>query len=289
MSFTTFNLDTDVTIADSQFTTNFTIDSATAAQARNITSFVTENISAGFLTNAQGGTTTTPLSAAFRHIANYYFSSSADAAIPLSHDNTTTTGIARVLQIGRTTADDGVLSGSMTAIMSIDNVSDLTFIDVPESAISSSIGRKGNIVQQDDTSNVVGTIFYDTGTLIFHGGDSSTNFTTDAVSGFVFGPGATSSTIAINSFSFKSLNKIQRTSFFCRALNKDYNYTNNITSLKDSSLGTITGSLTAFPTTFITTVGLYNDDGDLLALAKVSPPVKKNFDIEKTFSVRLQY
>lgn len=271
------------------YTTNFNIDSLELSRSRNILSYVTQNNSTSFLVNAQGTTTTTPLSGAFRHISNYFFSSSADAAIPLSHDSTTTTGTVRVIQIGRTTVDDGVLSGSVTATMSFGAITDFVFIDVPEQEISSSVGRKGSLIEKNDTNNVVGTIFYDTGTLVFHGGDSDTNFVTDAVSGFAFGPGATAATIAINNLSFKSKNKIQRTSFFCRALNQEFNYTNNVTSLSDITLGTITGSLTSNPTSFITTVGLYNDNNELLAVAKVSPPVKKNFDIEKTFNVRLQY
>ena len=288
MAFKNFDPEADISINESLFTTNFNIDSLTAAQSRNILSYVAEASSLNFLVNAQGTTTTTPLSGAFRHIANYFFSSS-EPSIPLSNDNTTTTGIARVIQIGRTTIDDGVLSGSVTATMSFGAITDLSFIDIPEVDVTSSVGRKGSLVEKNDETNVVGTIFYDTGTLIFHGGDSDTNFTTDAASGFVFGPGATAATVAINELSFKSINRLQRSSYFCRAFNREYNYTNNITSLSSLTDGTITGSLTANPVTFITTIGLYNDSDELLAIAKVSPPVKKDFSIEKTFNVRLQY
>ena len=288
MAFKNFDPEADISINESLFTTNFNIDSLTAAQSRNILSYVTEASSLNFLVNAQGTTTTTPLSGAFRHIANYFFSSS-EPSIPLSNDNTTTTGIARVIQIGRTTIDDGVLSGSVTATMSFGAITDLSFIDIPEVDVTSSVGRKGSLVEKNDETNVVGTIFYDTGTLIFHGGDSDTNFTTDSTSGFVFGPGAAAATVAINELSFKSINRLQRSSYFCRAFNREYNYTNNITSLSSLTDGTITGSLTANPVTFITTIGLYNDSDELLAIAKVSPPVKKDFSIEKTFNVRLQY
>lgn len=289
MAFTTFDLDNDISTNEVLFTTNYNIQSLSAARTRNILSYVAEAGSVGYLVSSQGTTTTTPLSAAFRHIANYFFSSSGAAAIPLSNDNTTTTGILRAIQIGRTTVDDGILQGSLTATMSFGAITDLSFIDIPETTITSSVGRRGNLVEKNDETNIVGTVFYDTGTLIFHGGDSDTNFTAAAVSGFVFGAGPTANIISINQLSFKSLSRLQRTSFFCRAFNKDYNYTNNITSLKDKTLGTITGSLTANPTTFITSVGLYNDDNELLAVAKLSPPVKKNFSTEKIFSVRLQY
>ena len=288
MALTNFNED-DISVSDVEYTTNFVIDSATAASARNIYSFVAEASSTGFLVNAQGSTTTTPLSSAFRHFTNYYFSSASDASIPLAQDNTTTTGIFRAIQLGRTTVDDGILSGSVTAIFSFGAVGNLQFVDIPDTTIDNSIGRKGTLVQKNDETNVVGTVFYDTGTLVFHGGNTSTNFLTSPASGFIFGEGSTAETIAINEVNFKSVNSIKRTSFFCRAKNREFNYTNNITALSDRTTGSITGSLTADPTTFITTIGLYNDDGEMLAIAKVSPAVKKTFDTEKVFSVRIQY
>ena len=43
------------------------------------------------------------------------------------------------------------------------------------------------------------------------------------------------------------------------------------------------------PTTFITGVGLYNGAGQLLATAKLSSPLKKNFVSEATIKVKLTY
>ena len=43
------------------------------------------------------------------------------------------------------------------------------------------------------------------------------------------------------------------------------------------------------PTTFITGVGLYNSAGQLLAIAKLSSPLKKNFASEATIKVKLTY
>jgi hypothetical protein len=286
---TDFDLTRDLVLTDVETRTNWTIDSSTAAQARSVVSFVMEGNSSGYLVNAQGTTTTTPLSSAFRHISNYYFSSTAGSVIPVAQNNVASSGIARVIQVGRTTLDDGILSGSVTATMSFGVVSNLVFNDVPQSSITGSIGRKGDLVESNDTTNIVGTVFYDSGTMVFHGGDTSTNFLLTSSSGFQFGPGATAGNVAINSLSFKTLSSIKRSSFFCRAFNREFNYTNNSTAVSDTALGTITASLTGNPATFITTVGLYSDDGDLVAVAKVSPPVKKTFDTEKTFSVRLQY
>jgi len=42
------------------------------------------------------------------------------------------------------------------------------------------------------------------------------------------------------------------------------------------------------PVVYITTIGLYNDNGDLLAVAKV-PPTKKTFHDEVLFELQLDF
>ena len=70
MSITNYDLNRDVINTEVLSKTNYEITSATAAQERNINSFVMEAGSTGFLVNAKGTTTSTPLSAAFRNISN---------------------------------------------------------------------------------------------------------------------------------------------------------------------------------------------------------------------------
>ena len=291
MSINNYDLSRDVINTEVITKTNFEITSATAAQERNINSFVMEATSTGFLVNAKGTTTSTPLSAAFRNISNYFFSSSAANRIPVAQNNVATTGISRIITIGRTTTDDSILSGSVTGTFSFGTQANKVIIDLPEQSISGAVGRKGDLVEKADTTNVVGTIFYDTGTMVFHGGDSSrnTNFLIESSSGFVFGPGATAGNVAINNISFVSLNMLKRSVFFTRAFNQEFNYSNNPTAIANASLGSISSNLTGMPTSFITTIGLYNNDNELVAVAKTSPPVKKDFDTEKVFAVRLQY
>ena len=291
MSINNYDLARDVINTEVLTKTNYEITSATAAQERNINSFVMEAGSTGFLVNAKGTTTSTPLSAAFRNISNYFFSSSAANRIPVAQNNVATTGISRVITVGRTTVDDAILSGSVTGTFSFGTQANKVIIDQPEQSISGAVGRKGDLVEKSDTTNVVGTVFYDSGTMIFHGGDYSrdTNFLIDSASGFVFGPGATAGNVAINNLSFISLNMLKRSVFFTRAFNQEFNYSNNPTAIANASLGSISSNLTGNPTSFITTVGLYNADNELLAVAKTAPPVKKDFDTEKVFAVRLQY
>ena len=289
MSLINFNLNRDVADSVIENKTSFEIASLSAAQAKNINAFVVEATSTGFLSNAQGTATTIPLSSAFRHISNYYFSSTASNVLPIAHDNTSTTGLVRSLQIGRTTQDDAIVSGTVTAVFAFGSTGNNTYIDIAEETITGSVGRKGALVSQSNTSNVVGTIFYESGSLLFHGGTAWPHFLVNSGSGFTFGAAASAGKVVCTSLSFKSLNKLQRTTFFCRAFNKEFNYTNNPSSISDTVNGTITASLTSNPRTYITTVGLFGIDGDLLAVGKVSKPVKKAFDNEVTLAVNLQY
>ncbi len=283
------DLEEDVVTASVNNTTSFQITALSAAQNNNILAFVAESTSTGMLSNAQGAITITPLSSAFRHIANYYFSSTAGNSIPVAHDPNSTSSIMRIIQIGRTTFDDAVVTGSVTAVFGFGTTGNNTFVDIAENTVTATVGRKGTLVSQGNTSTIVGTVFYDSGTLVFHGGTGTTNFLISSASGFSFGTGTTAGTVAITQLSFKSSNIIKRTIFFCTAKAKEFNYTNNVTSLNDVAKGTITASLTANPTTYITGVGLHNDAGDLLAVAKISPPVKKTFAELRSFGVRIQY
>ena len=280
-----FDLDRDVTTAAIVSKTNYEITSPTAASNRSIDAFVMEATSTGFLVNAKGTTTTTPLSSAFRHISNYFFSASGNA-IPVAQNNVSTTGISRVITIGRATADDAILSGSITATFSFGLVTDKIIIDRPELSISGSVGRKGDLVEKGNITNVVGTVFYDTGTLVFHGGSTTTNFLLPSGSGFQFGTGATAGTIACQNFSFVALNLIKRSMFFTRAFNKEYNYTNNPTAISNAAQGSISSNLTGNPTTFITTIGLYSEDNELLVVGKLGQPTKMSDETDTTFVLR---
>ena len=288
-SLKSFNLEEDIADSSINQSTSYGITTLSAAQNNVVNAFTAEYTSTGYLSNAQGNSTSTPLSSAFVHLATYFFSSTAGNTVPVAQNTNSTTSIIRVLQVGRTTLDDGLVSGTITAVMSFGTSGNNIFIDVPETTITASVGRKGSMVSQSSTTNIVGTIFYDAGVVIFHGGTGVPNFLITSVSGFQFGAGSTAGTVAVNQFSFQSYNVIKRTSFFCRATNKQFNYTNNITSLSDTTKGTITSSLTSMPTTYVTSVGLYSASGDLLAVAKVSPPVKKDFSREFILSVRINY
>ena len=76
--------------------------------------------------------------------------------------------------------------------------------------------------------------------------------------------------------------------YFCRASHNEFNYSANPTYLSDSEIRVKDVGLDQ-PISYITTVGLYSANNELLAVAKVSEPLKKTPDTELTLRVRLDY
>lgn len=90
-------------------------------------------------------------------------------------------------------------------------------------------------------------------------------------------------------FQARSAENISSTHFFVRLRSKDFNYSNN-PSFFDETDGTLTHtSFIQDPRTYPTTIGLYNDNNELLAVAKLSQPVQKGFDKEVNLRVRLDF
>lgn len=92
-------------------------------------------------------------------------------------------------------------------------------------------------------------------------------------------------------YAFQARNEetVTSTHYFVRIKNGEYNYSNNPTfttgSVGDLSQATFVGD----PKTYITTIGLYNDRQELLAVAKVSQPIQKSFSNEALIKVKLDF
>jgi hypothetical protein len=77
--------------------------------------------------------------------------------------------------------------------------------------------------------------------------------------------------------------------YYVRVKNIDYNYSNN-PSYTTGSLNTIKyNTFKTNPVVYITTIGLYNDYYDLLAVAKISKPIRKSFGSEYLFKIKLDF
>ena len=102
-----------------------------------------------------------------------------------------------------------------------------------------------------------------------------------------------SGAMAYNSSSYafegRTSEVINSSYYFVRLYNGEYNYTTN-PSFISGSLGEIRYiSMIDDPSVYITTVGLYNDSAELLAVAKLSKPLQKSFEKEIVIKVKLDY
>ena len=93
----------------------------------------------------------------------------------------------------------------------------------------------------------------------------------------------------ITTASYNAVTELNSTIYFCRAYNHEFNYSSNPTYLKDSEIVVKNGVPEAQPRTYITTVGLYSDDNQLLAVAKLSEPILKTPENELIARVRLDF
>ena len=92
----------------------------------------------------------------------------------------------------------------------------------------------------------------------------------------------------IYNLSFNNTTELNSSIYFCRANHNDFNYSSNPTYLSGSKLR-VKNSTVDDPVSYITTVGLYSADNELLAVAKLSEPLKKDPSTELTLRVRLDY
>tara|TARA_B100000287_G_scaffold393653_1_gene407079 strand:+ start:562 stop:1608 length:1047 start_codon:yes stop_codon:yes gene_type:complete len=94
-----------------------------------------------------------------------------------------------------------------------------------------------------------------------------------------------------NYFQMKRKEEITSTHYFVRATANEFNATTNETFYTMSAAGTkqVIAGLATDPKTYITTVGLYNNDSELLAVAKLSQPILKSTSREALIKVKLDF
>jgi hypothetical protein len=92
----------------------------------------------------------------------------------------------------------------------------------------------------------------------------------------------------IQNIYFANTTELNSTVYFCRANANEFNYSSNPTYLSKSQIR-VKETREDSPTSYITTIGLYGANNELLACAKLSEPLKKTPSNEFTLRVRLDY
>ena len=91
------------------------------------------------------------------------------------------------------------------------------------------------------------------------------------------------------SFQLNSEETVTSDYVFVRARNSEFNYSENPSFISGSTGDVLYSNFINSPQTYMTTVGFYNDTNDLLAVAKLSKPLTKDFTKEALVRVKLDF
>jgi hypothetical protein len=190
-------------------------------------------------------------------------------------------------------------------------------------------GQVGNVVDSSNTAKNVGLLFYDRGVLVLDlakitSGSQFMSGTIDAMSPLgstMLGGPQTETALkskfipdflvsasidnivdhiaacrfqsgSQSAFTFQNITNINSTLIFCRAGADEFNYSSNPTFTdSDNRIVTIDAGQEDVQQTFsfITSVGLYDANDNLLAVAKLSRPVEKSPERDLTLRIRLDF
>jgi len=90
-------------------------------------------------------------------------------------------------------------------------------------------------------------------------------------------------------FKLNSQETISSDYIFVRARNSEFNYSENPSFISGSTGEVIYDEFINHPQVYATTVGMYNDSNELLAVAKLSRPLLKDFTKESLVRVKLDF
>jgi hypothetical protein len=188
--------------------------------------------------------------------------------------------------------DNSVISGSLTSFIGSNRYYTL---------ISGSNGVAAPI-QLQGVSGSYGLMFPDLGVILLNPSalanpiaTGGIGLVTNTINGFSGNPNlmtmfrSISGSITSSSLvTLQSQETVSSRYFFTRVKNSEFNYTTNPSIINDSG-SLLYDTLIDNPQSFVTTVGMYNDNNELLAVAKLSRPLVKDFTKEALIRIKLDY
>ena len=174
--------------------------------------------------------------------------------------------------------------------------------------VSGSISAGINTAAASQTGGGVGLFYPDQGILIFNAGmfrpgnglditlrdggpaggiGSGSNTHNDNI--FKFFSAISGSGVESAGFQARNEEDVTSTHYFVRVRNQEFNYSNNPTFTSGSNGSFRFSTMKDDPRVYITSIGLYDDANQLLAVAKLSKPQLKSFAKELLVKVKLDY
>jgi len=146
-----------------------------------------------------------------------------------------------------------------------------------------------------NSSSGVGLLYYQGGVAVLTAsifGDNELNPALETANAVLSGSTITANANALRhrfyNLEFNNTTELNSTIYFCRVNHNEYNYSSNPTYLSSSQI-VVKQQTTDAPVAYMTTIGLYSADNELLAVAKLSEPLKKDPNNELILRVRLDY
>ena len=181
-----------------------------------------------------------------------------------------------------------------------DNSNDITTVSYVDAGrvyeiVSGSAGSAYSGTGYTTSNGSYGKFLPDVGVIILNGKalDDATEglnlATSTGITGTENNPGKIYNAIKAGaSFELQSEETISSNYVFVRVRNSEFNYSTNPSNITSS--GELRHDVMInTPQAYITTVGLYNDNNDLLGVAKLSRPLLKDFTKEALIRIKLDY
>lgn len=213
--------------------------------------------------------------------------------------NSTTRKEAFFLSFKRNLTKDEIKKGTVAITMNSTAPTQYTASDAGASVnFQQSLGGDFAPLKYNGTGSEVGQVWYNAGVVILHPDTAwgaitlwsgSKSLINTQFSGTI-NQVVDGARDAIEQVNLINQTNLQSSIYFCRAFNSEFNYSSNPTFTDSTGLIRVTSGSNILTTrTYITTVGLYDENDNLLAVGKVNRPVLKSPEVEATFRLRLDY
>lgn len=206
------------------------------------------------------------------------------------------------LSFSRLLVKDEIKKGTMQIVLGTGDYTSITSTTVTvtdygaanEYRVNSPAGEFG-ILYKDNGVNACGLVYYQAGIVVLNptvlfttGNFNSTQSLADALKLSSIQSVCDTVRERIVGIDFNNTVELNSTIYFCRVNHNEFNYSSNPTYLSQSKIRVKDEKLDS-PVSYITTVGLYSSTNELLAVAKLSEPLKKTPENELILRVRLDY